>query len=164
MKIVHEVLGSGFQPDVLVGISKGGVVLTSLISDMLGVPTDLMQLSHWGFGRSRDDVIIKYGPSIDPRGLRVLLIDDVSDTGSTLSIARDLLVRLGAREVRTAVLDYKALSSKYVPDYYAYRWTRWVYIIYPWESFEAFRNVDVNDARVIFTNHELIKMRELMRP
>ena len=163
VKLVHDILGSGFQPDVLIGISKGGVILASLISDMLGTPTDLMQLTHWGFGKVKDEVTIKYGPSINLRGLRVLLIDDVSDTGLTLSTARDLLVRLGAREVRTAVLDYKALSSRYVPDYYAYRWTRWVYIIYPWESFETFRNVGINDARVIFTSYELTRMQELMR-
>jgi hypothetical protein len=77
--------------------------------------------------------------------------------------ARDELYRLGARNVRTAVLDYKALSSRYVPDYYAYKWTRWVYIIYPWESFEAYKNLNSIDARAVFTRHELVKMQELMR-
>ena len=163
MKLVQDIIKSGYQPDVLIGISKGGVVMASLMSDMLGIPTDLMQMVHWGFGKARDDVSIKYGPSIDVKGLRVLLIDDVSDTGLTLSTARELLIRLGARDVKTAVLDYKAISSKYIPDYYAYKWVRWVYIIYPWESFETFRNVDINDARVIFTSHELVKMQELMR-
>ncbi len=164
MKLVQDIIKSGYQPDVLIGISKGGVVIASLMSDMLGIPTDLMQLSHWGFGKARDNVIIKYRPTIDVKDLRVLLIDDVSDTGQTLNTAREALVRLGARDVKTAVLDYKAISSKYIPDYYAYKWVNWVYIIYPWESFETFKNVSINDARMIFTSHELIKMQELTKP
>ncbi len=141
LKLVQDVVKSGYQPDVLIGISKGGVVIASLMSDMLGVPADLMQLSHWGFGKAKDDVVIKYGPSIDVKNLSVLLIDDVSDTGMTLNTAKEILIRLGAKEVKTAVLDYKAMSSRYVPDYYAYKWINWVYIIYPWESFETFKNV-----------------------
>ncbi|GAB6943546.1 phosphoribosyltransferase [Vulcanisaeta sp. JCM 14467] len=164
VKLVQDIIKSGYQPDVLIGISKGGVVMASLMSDMLGIPTDLIQMAHWGFGRAKDDITIKYRPSIDVKGLRVLLIDDVSDTGLTLSTARELLIRLGARDVKTAVLDYKAISSRYAPDYYAYKWVKWVYIIYPWESFETFKNVDLNVAKVIFTNYELVKMQELMRP
>lgn len=108
VKLVQDIIKSGYQPDVLIGISKGGVVMASLMSDMLGIPTDLIQMAHWGFGRAKDDITIKYRPSIDVKGLRVLLIDDVSDTGLTLSTARELLIRLGARDVKTAVLDYKA--------------------------------------------------------
>ncbi|MCG2892444.1 MAG: phosphoribosyltransferase, partial [Vulcanisaeta sp.] len=93
----------------------------------------------------------------------VLLVDDVADTGMTLMTAKDELLRLGARGVRTAVLDYKAVSSRYVPDYYAYKWTRWVYIIYPWENFEAFRNLSPDEAETVFAAHELIKMREFVR-
>lgn len=100
MKLVQDIIKSGYQPDVLIGISKGGVVIASLMSDMLGIPTDLMQLSHWGFGKARDNVIIKYRPTIDVKDLRVLLIDDVSDTGQTLNTAREALVRLGARMLR----------------------------------------------------------------
>ncbi|WP_054856991.1 phosphoribosyltransferase [Vulcanisaeta sp. JCM 16159] len=163
LKLVQDILRSNFQPDALIGISKGGVVIASLMSDILGIPTDLMQLTHWNFGRAKDSIAIKYKPSITLRNLNVLLVDDVSDSGLTLSTAREVLIGLGAREVRTAVLDYKAITSRYVPDYYAYKWVRWVYIIYPWESFETFRNVGINEARVIFTSHELIKMQELMR-
>ena len=161
--MVQDILMSEFKPEVIIGISKGGVVLASLLSDIMGIPTDLMQLTHWDFGKSRDQVVIKYRPSVDIRGLNVLLIDDVSDTGLTLSVAKEELVRAGADGVRTAVLDYKVLSSKYVPDYYAYRWMNWVYIVYPWENFETFRNLSINEAKVVFADHELVKLRELMR-
>jgi hypoxanthine phosphoribosyltransferase len=163
LKLAQDILVSDYQPSVVIGISKGGVILASLISDILNVPVDLMQLTHWGFGKAEGQVIIKHSPSLSINGHDVLLIDDVSDTGMTLMTARDELYRLGARNVRTAVLDYKALSSRYVPDYYAYKWTRWVYIIYPWESFEAYKNLNSIDARAVFTRHELVKMQELMR-
>ncbi len=161
--MVQDILMSEFKPEVIVGISKGGVVLASLLSDIMGIPTDLMQLTHWDFGKSRDRVVIKYRPSMDVRGLNVLLIDDVSDTGLTLSVAKEELIRAGAGGVRTAVLDYKVLSSKYIPDYYAYRWMKWVYIVYPWENFETFRNLSINEAKVVFADHELVKLQELMK-
>ncbi|MGC9180475.1 MAG: phosphoribosyltransferase [Vulcanisaeta sp.] len=163
LKLVQDILKSDFQPDAIIGISKGGVIIASLISDMLGIPTDLMQLSHWNFSRVKNNVIIKYRPSIDVRNLRVLLIDDVSDTGLTLNEAREELMKVGAREVKTAVLDYKVLSSKYVPDYYAYKWITWVYIIYPWENFETFKSIGINEAKIVFADYELVKMQELMR-
>ena len=113
LKLAQDILVSDYQPSVVIGISKGGVILASLISDILNVPVDLMQLTHWGFGKAEGQVIIKHRPSLSINGHDVLLVDDVSDTGMTLMTARDELYRLGARNVRTAVLDYKALSSRY---------------------------------------------------
>lgn len=162
-KLVREILESGYQPSIVIGISKGGVIIASLIADMLNLPVDLMQVMHWGFGKAGDQLVIKYRPSLSIADNHVLLVDDVADTGMTLMTAKDELLRLGARSVRTAVLDYKAVSSRYVPDYYAYKWTRWVYIIYPWENFEAFRNLSPDEAKTVFAAHELIKMREFVR-
>jgi len=162
LKLVQDILRSDFQPDVIIGISKGGVIIASMISDMINVPVDLMQLSHWGFGKAENKVVTKYRPSLNIEGLNVLIVDDVSDTGQTLKTAKEELARMGAKNVKTAVLDYKVLSSIYVPDYYAFKWVRWVYIIYPWESIEAFRNLNTIDAKVIFTEYELSKMQELV--
>ncbi|MFB6470819.1 MAG: phosphoribosyltransferase [Vulcanisaeta sp. AZ3] len=163
LKLVQDILRDHYQPDIIIGISKGGVIIASLISDMLSVPVDLMRIAHWGFGRANNDATIRYRPVINVDGLNVLLVDDVADTGITLKIAKDELIRLGARNVKTAVLDYKALSSKFAPNYYVYMWTTWAYIIYPWENLEAFRNLNTNEASIVFTNQEVLKMRELIK-
>jgi len=54
-------------------------------------------------------------------GVRVLVVDDVWDSGSTIVAVRERLRKAGAR-VQTCVLHYKPGRSRYLgdgPDYYA---------------------------------------------
>jgi uncharacterized protein len=67
---------------------------------------------------------------VDVRGLRVLVADDVADTGHTLRLVREVLAQHVA-EARTAVL-YRKPRSVVAPDY-AWRETdRWV--VFPWSA------------------------------
>ena len=161
-KIVHEILNDGYIPDAVIGISKGGAIPAALIADMLGVRNvDLMQISHWTFNYRRGTVDLRCMPSTDISGLRVLIVDDVADTGSTLKAAKEVVERLSAAEVRTAVIDYKVVSSRYRPNYYAYVWSEWVYIVYPWEFAEAFRTMRSEDVVKVFSEAEIRALSSL---
>ncbi|WP_243666043.1 phosphoribosyltransferase [Vulcanisaeta sp. JCM 16159] len=67
----------------------------------------------------------------------MLVVDDVTDTGKTLAVARDILRFYGAREVRTATLYVKPWS-KIKPDYYVGTTDKW--ILFPWEVGEVIRS------------------------
>jgi hypoxanthine phosphoribosyltransferase len=66
-------------------------------------------------------------------GRRILVVDDVWDTGTTVVAVRDRLRRAGAR-ADVAVLHYKPARSRFPedgPDFYADATDAWV--VYPWE-------------------------------
>ena len=62
---------------------------------------------------------------------KMLLVDEVADTGDTLKHAVEHVKELGVEEVRSAVLHYKP-TSIVKPDYYMVETTSWT--VYPWEN------------------------------
>lgn len=97
---------------VLMALLKGGVVF---ISDLmrqipLKLDIDFIQPSSYGDATNSSGVVdIKMFPKIDFAGKRLLLLDDILDTGRTLKRVKTLLEEKGAVDIRTCVLlDKKA--------------------------------------------------------
>jgi len=67
-------------------------------------------------------------------GKRVLVVDDVSDTGHSLRAVANHLRRKPVKELRVCTI-YMKPQSIYRPDYYARTTRKW--IIFPWERLEA---------------------------
>lgn len=72
-------------------------------------------------------------------GKRILITDDVADTGDTTESVKKYYLGLG--EVELATLHYKP-NSKIIPGYYGDETTAW--IIYPWEVKEAIMDIFIN--------------------
>ncbi len=77
-------------------------------------------------------VILQFPPETLLNGRRVLIIDDVWDSGDTLDLVRHMCIRAGAK-VRIATLHYKPRKSTHPgqPDFFAEETEDW--IVYPWE-------------------------------
>jgi len=125
-----------YHPDVLVGISRGGLVPVRLLSDYLANPhVAIMRIEFYlGIGKTKDKPEITHPLTIEVKDKKVLIVDDVSDSGKSLIEAKGYIEKLGAREVRVATLHFKPHSS-YRPDYHVGETSAW--IIYPWEKNEA---------------------------
>jgi len=128
---------SGFRPDLVVAIGRGGFVPGRLICDNLGL-MDLtsIKVEHYLAGSTRRrEARIRYplprAMAGDVAGRRVLIVDDVNDSGDTLVLASEHLRGFGAAAVRTAVMHDKTVS-RFTVDYYARRIVKWRWIIYPW--------------------------------
>ncbi len=91
------------EVDGIVGIAAGGTVPASLVAYQLDRPLSMIQLNY----RGEDNLPLYDSPRvieaqpIDDAQRRVLLVDDVSVSGKTLSAAKDLL---GDRAVTTLVI------------------------------------------------------------
>jgi hypoxanthine phosphoribosyltransferase len=128
---------SRFEPEIIVAIGRGGYVPARVVCDYL-LFRDLttIKIEHWGVAATIDDQAhIRFGLSTDISNMRVLLLDDITDTGDTLLEALDYIRNCQPSEVRTAVLQHKTCST-FVPDYYAHRIVKWRWVIYPWAIFE----------------------------
>jgi hypoxanthine phosphoribosyltransferase len=132
-RLARKVHASGYRPDILVAIGRGGYLPARILSDFLDV-MDLtsFRIEHYHATRKGRAARVRHPLHADLTGRRVLLVDDVSDSGDTFRVALDHLAACGhPAEVRTAVLHHKVVSP-YVPDYYAQKVVKWRWIVYPW--------------------------------
>ncbi len=124
---------SGYHPDIIVAIGRGGYIPARLLCDHL----DMMALTgikieHYLAGTSRQkQAIIRYPLCTDIRDQQVLVVDDVNDSGDTIELAIQHLQTFQPREIRTAVMHHKAISNVGV-DYFAKKIIKWRWLIYPW--------------------------------
>jgi len=136
--LAHKVIESGYQPDIIIGIARGGLVPARMICDLL-LQNDLLSITtqHWGIATKLEKAQIKFSlpHEADISGKKVLVVDDVADTGDSILIIMDYLKEKTPLEIRTAVLHYKTCSTL-KPDYYGEKLEEWNWIIYPWASYE----------------------------
>ncbi|MCE4613260.1 MAG: phosphoribosyltransferase [Desulfurococcales archaeon] len=130
---------SGWNPDIIVAVSRGGFVPARLLCDFLDV-TDLLavQSQHWvEAAKAAEKAILKYPYQIDAEGKRVLVVDDIVDTGDTIELAREFIKRSWKpAEVRTATLQWISSVAKLKPDYYYLEVKEWTWFQYPWTRLE----------------------------
>lgn len=140
LRLAEEVRRSGFRPDVLLALGRGGLVPGRLLSDFLDI-RELYVASvafYRGVREPGERPSIKHMPREELAGRHVLLVDDVADSGETLVEALEQVRGAGAKEVRTATLYYKPWS-RFKPDYYVATTSAWV--IFPWERLEVLKDV-----------------------
>ena len=141
LAVTEKIKASGFQPDFMVGLARGGWVLSRVLCDQLGVK-DLVSLKveHWGVTATPDGKAqIKYPFGIDLTGRRVLVVDDITDTGDSMILAVNYVREKNPAEVRTAALRHIE-GSKFVPDYYGDVIT-WRWVVFPWNYVEDMCNL-----------------------
>jgi hypothetical protein len=132
-RLARKIRNSGYQPEVIVAIGRGGYVPGRILSDLLGqMDLTSFKIEHYHHARKQHAARVRYPLATDVAGRRVLLVDDVADSGETFAVALEHLNSRGSpAEIRSAVLHYKSISP-YVPDYYAQKVLKWRWIIYPW--------------------------------
>lgn len=135
--LAEKVRSSGYRPDLIIAIGRGGFIPARILCDLLLLSMlTSVKVEHWGMAaEKREKVVIRVPLAIDIRGKKVLIVDDVTDTGDTLGAVVEYVKGLGPEEVRTAVLQHKEVS-RFVPDYFAEVCPVWRWIIYPWALHE----------------------------
>ena len=124
---------SGYRPDLIIAIGRGGYVPARLMCDWLHIMgLTSIKVEHYLSGANRqEEAVIRYPLKADIRGLRVLVVDDVNDTGDTLEAATQHLQAFQPGEIRTAVMHHKAVT-RFDADYSAGKIVKWRWLIYPW--------------------------------
>jgi len=143
----NKMSSDGFKPDVVIGLTRGGWVPARLLCDLLNIK-DLyaVKTEHWGVTATRDgDARLAQKLSADVRGKRVLLMDDITDTGKSLSLAIQHVRSFKPKSLRSATLLHITHSS-IVPDYYSVEVPaeNWTWFIFPWNFNEDIRTLVKN--------------------
>jgi hypoxanthine phosphoribosyltransferase len=137
LRLHEKILASGYRPDTVISIARGGCVPGRVLADLFDV-MDLrnFKIEHYHGPDKQAEALIRYPLTKSIEGRRILLVDDVSDTGDTFKVARAHLCKFGRpTDLRIAVLHHKRTSA-IRPDYYAQRVLKWRWITYPWAVVE----------------------------
>jgi uncharacterized protein len=133
-----KICRSGFKPDIIAGVSRGGWFSARVLSDLLENPNlaNVRAEGYVGISKSKDKPTLTQTLSMPVSGKKVLIVDEVADSGKSLKLIIDHVIELRAIEVKTATL-YSKLCCEFKPDYSEKVTDRWV--IFPWETKEALR-------------------------
>ena len=148
-KIVENLaieIHKNYKPTVLVGIMRGAAPIIDILSRILKLPIAYIVIqSYSGKGMEDQQGKLMFAREIsslakDKDFERVLLIDDLSDTGLTLNKSIEWLKSYGPtknfiNEVKTACL-WKKKSSSFEPDFCPIRLDSDPWIVQPTEHYE----------------------------
>lgn len=119
------------DPQIILGIARGGLFPATMLSLILRRELYAVRLT-----RRTNDTVVRRTPTWlarppdKVRGRRVLIVDEIADSGQTIAVAADEARRMGASHVRTAVL-YAHTWAAPRPDYVAL--TSDALILNPWD-------------------------------
>ena len=139
--LVHE---SGWRFNQVICIARGGLRVGDILSRIYELPLAILSTHSYTSdgGTTRGELIIaEHMTMTAPRlGDRVLLVDDMVDSGHTLATVRkELPLRFPhIADVRTAVVWYKA-HSEFKPDYYVEYLPDNPWIHQPFEIYDSLR-------------------------
>ncbi len=137
--VADDVREDAFEPDVVVALARGGWFAGRCLCDFLGLD-DLasLKMEHYvGTAEKSDDgAEVRYPmPEGSVEGKDVLIIDDIADTGGSISRADEYVRERNAASVRTATLQLLD-TSEFEPNYVGERLAEWTWVVYPWNFLE----------------------------
>lgn len=140
-QIAEQIADSGWMPDLIVAIARGGMLPAGAISYALGVKANgaINVEFYTGVGKTmlEPEILEPYMDISSLEGKRVLIVDDVADSGKTLKLIMDLIAKEGLSmgsdtakvDARSATIYLKP-TSVIKPDYVFKQTDKW--INFPW--------------------------------
>jgi hypoxanthine phosphoribosyltransferase len=120
--IFDKVRASGFLPDHIVAVSRGSLTIGERISYLFKKPLVIMAAENWPEGKKAEKVRFALHCVYITKDVsgKILLIDDLTETGDTLKYGKDYLMDKFPKieEIKTATLFHKT-TSLIEPDFFA---------------------------------------------
>jgi hypoxanthine phosphoribosyltransferase len=138
--LAQKIIESGFEPDIIVAVSRGGFDPARILCDRLEVRrlASVQVEFYSGVKDTAEKPRIVYPLNADVDGQRVLVVDDVSDTGDSLMLVQEHVLAGNPGDLKVATLHIKPWTS-FRPDYHAIETEAW--IVYPWEPIESMKSI-----------------------
>ena len=147
-KLAIQIHDSGYKPTILIGIKRGAAPMIDVLSRIFKLKCAYLAVeSYSGKGvedEQGDIVFSREMSSIAPNmGGKILLCDDLSDTGITFNKSIDWLkkyvpIKDKIKEIKTATL-FKKKKSTFNPDFCANKLPDNPWIVQPFEIYEELR-------------------------
>jgi uncharacterized protein len=140
--VAEKVRVADAVPETIVGLTRGGWVPSRVLADRLGVKRLVsLRAQHWGVTATPDGAAsLTEGLSGPVTDQRVLVVDDITDTGESLMLALGHVAEARPARAESATFLHIA-HSKFRPTYWAEEIARdaWAWIVFPWNYWEDLR-------------------------
>ncbi len=147
-KLAVQIYQSGYKPDLLVGIMRGGAPMIDVLSRVFKLKCAYLAVESYsgkGIEDEQGDIVFSREMSSIAKNMggKILLCDDLSDTGITLNKSVDWLkkyepIKDKIEDIKTATL-WKKNKSTFEPDYCAVKLPNDPWIVQPFEIYEEIR-------------------------
>jgi hypoxanthine phosphoribosyltransferase len=136
----QKIQNQSYRPDVVIAIAKGGLVSARILADLLETSQlEILQIEFYtGINQTQLKPTLKQPLTHNFLGKKILIVDDIADSGESLKLAQTHLQEQGTTEIKTATL-YKKPFSTITPDFYEKQTSNWV--VFPWETKETLRRI-----------------------
>jgi hypothetical protein len=163
LRLAHRIRLDGFVPDVIYVSLRGGAYLGNVISEYFKIVRKDARPVFYAAVVARSYVDIRqhdqvridgwtYSPENLRNGDRILLVDDIYDTGRTINHLVEVILSKGIprKDIKVAVHDFKVAAYKHdtpaiTPDY----WCRKIEVASPEQ-----------DRWIHYMSHELVGLTE----
>jgi hypoxanthine phosphoribosyltransferase len=153
----EKIQKSNYKPDTIIAISRGGLIPARILSDLLETPqlATIKIEFYTGINETAKQPVLTQNLTTPVNDKKTLIVDDISDTGQTLKLAKEYIQTQGAKEAKTATIYTKPTSTT-TPDYSETQTSCW--IVFPWDTKETIRKIiqKQNSKRAI--NKEITKL------
>jgi len=129
-KALVDKVKKGERPDVVVGIARGGLIPAMVIADRLRTPLDIINIKSYRALGVKGVLKVYDVMYEDVADKKVLIVDDVADTGETFLFVSEHMMKKGAKSVMLASIFLKPWS-RVKPNYFVEETDEW--IVFPWE-------------------------------
>jgi hypoxanthine phosphoribosyltransferase len=153
----QKIQASQYQPNIIIGIAKGGTIPTRILSDLMEISqtTNIQIKSYRTIAEPEIEPLITQRLTTSITNKKVLLVDDIADSGKTLKAAKMYLQEHKAKDIKIATL-YAKPTSEIEPDFYEKKTSKWV--VFPWEMKETLRKIIQKSKDKQATNEEVEKL------
>ncbi len=137
-ELAKKVASNNQEFDRIVCIDRGGAVVARFLSDFLGLKiSSFVMVAYKEVGQLSEPRIVEELKA-DIKGEKILLVDEIIDSGSSFEVAIDYLKKLQPQEI-TTLAPYIKPISRFKPDFWQVETTEWV--IFPYEVKETISDV-----------------------
>ncbi len=147
-KLAIQIYQSGYKPDLLIGIMRGGAPIIDVLSRIFKIKCAYLAVESYsgkGIENQQGDLVFSREMSSTVQEMRgnILLCDDLSDTGVTLNKSIDWLrnyppLKGKIKDIKTAVL-WKKKDSTFEPNFCSEKLNSSPWIVQPFERYEEIR-------------------------
>ncbi len=167
MRLAEKIASSGFKPDVVVAVGRGGYIVSRLLCDYIDVDKLIAVPIKWSEKEKREgenyladlircfmtrevdscianvvrnlSITIPVEIQTDLKNMKSLAVEEVTATGLHLAKVKQILLEWGSSEVKTATLVWKAQTSTLKPDYTFIEPKRFVWFQFPWSRISDYQ-------------------------
>lgn len=126
----------GIEIDVIVSIVRGGAIVSRIFSGLLNAaPISNITLTSYKGIQKLNKPVISEEPITDFKNKKILLIDEVSDTGATFEVSLEYFKKKKAKKIYT-LSPYIKPHTAFIPDFWQTSYDCW--IVFPYEIRETY--------------------------